>query len=162
MPLQQPARQPRPARRPGPLAAGLLAACMTWQAGSVSAQAAAADPAADPLAAQVLDAVNRYREGRQLPALQPSAALAALAAGHSGDMAQQRRLSHAGFHERFTRAARQTCVENLAAGFTQAEPMLAGWRQSPDHHRNLLDARVQEVGVAQVAGHLTWLACSAR
>ena len=40
--------------------------------------------------------------------------------------------------------------------------MLAGWRRSADHHRNLLDARVQEVGVASVAGHVTWLACSAR
>jgi uncharacterized protein YkwD len=113
------------------------------------------------LAVQVLDATNRYRASHQLPALQPSTALAALAAEHSGHMAQLRQLSHAGFHDRFERARRQTCVENLAAGFSRAEPMLAGWQQSADHHRNLLDARVQEVGVASVAGHVTWLACSA-
>lgn len=124
----------------------------------------AAEPAGQAdtaLAAQVLDAANHYRSSHQLPVLQPSAALAALAAEHSQAMAQQRRLSHAGFHARFERARRQTCVENLAAGFSRAEPMIAGWQQSPDHHRNLLDARVQEVGVASVAGHVTWLACSA-
>lgn len=160
--MPRPARLPPPIRRHRALAAGLLAGCVAWLAGTVSAQATGSSAADTALAAQVLDAVNRYREGQQLPVLQPSAMLAALAAEHSGHMAQLRRLSHAGFHERFERARRGTCVENLAAGFTRAEPMLAGWRQSLDHHRNLLDARVQDVGVASVAGHVTWLACSGR
>jgi uncharacterized protein YkwD len=145
------------------LAACWITGLMAWAAVAMPARAADTASAADTaLAGQVHDAVNRYREAQQLPALQASAALAALAAEHSGHMAGLRRLSHAGFNERFERARRQTCVENLAAGFTRAEPMLAGWRVSPDHHRNLLDARVHEVGVASVAGHVTWLACSGR
>lgn len=162
MRLPRPARPTPPICRHRALAAGLLAGCVTWLAGTASAQAADTSAADTALTEQVLSAVNRYREEQQLPALQPLPALASLAAEHSSDMAQQRRLSHTGFNGRFERARRTTCVENLAAGFTHAEPMIAGWRQSPDHHRNLLDARVQEVGVASVAGHVTWLACSAR
>lgn len=162
MPMPRPARLTPPIHRQRALAAGLLAGCVAWLAGTASAQATDSSAADAALAAQVLDAVNRYREGQQLPALQPSATLAALATEHSSHMAQLRRLSHAGFNTRFERARRTTCVENLAAGFSRAEPMIAGWRQSPDHHRNLLDARVQDVGVASVAGHVTWLACSAR
>jgi uncharacterized protein YkwD len=145
------------------LAVAAVAGVIAWLATTAPASAADTAGAADTaLAAQVLEAVNRYRATQQLPALQPAADLAALAAEHSDRMAQQRQLSHAGFQDRFVRARRQTCAENLAAGFTRAEPMLAGWRQSADHHRNLLDARVQEVGVASIAGHVTWLACSSR
>lgn len=160
--MRHPARPILRLRRRDRLAACLLAGSMAWQAGTVAAQTTDSNAADIALAEQVLDAVNRYREAQQLPVLQPSAVLAALAAEHSSQMAQVGRLSHAGFHERFDRARRRTCVENLAAGFSRAEPMLDGWRQSPDHHRNLLDARVQDVGVASVAGHVTWLACSTR
>ena len=140
----------------------LLTSLTVWMASPLPVHAAEAGAQADrALAELVIDVVNRYRAAQQLPALQPSAALTALAAEHSDNLARQHRLTHAGFHDRFERARRMTCVENLAAGFNRAESMLTGWRQSPDHHRNLLDARVQEVGVASVAGHVTWLACSA-
>jgi len=165
-PFPPPGATARPSRTPpacfarsGQAAAiAVLLACLpaTWPA-------KAADGAGDSaLAEQVHEAVNSYRASQQLPALRLSAELAQLAAEHSQTLSARRQLTHAGFQARFERARRQTCVENLAAGFTRPEPMLAGWRQSADHHRNLLDARVQEVGVASVAGHVTWLACSAR
>jgi uncharacterized protein YkwD len=154
----------RPVRRQ---LAGLVATALVVGAAMAADGLPVADPpavsAADAaLADQVVDAVNRYRASQQLQPLRPSADLAALAATHSAQLARLQRLTHAGFEQRFARARRQTCVENLAAGFTRAEPMIAGWRISPDHHRNLLDARVEEVGVASVAGHVTWLACSGR
>lgn len=155
--MPRPARSQPPARRRSALAASLLA----WLVTAAPAQPAGSSAADATLADQVLAAVNHYRVGAQLQALQPAADLAALAAEHSSQMAQQRQLSHDGFNSRFMRARRQTCVENLAAGFTRAAPMIDGWRLSADHHRNLLDARVQEVGVASIAGHVTWLACSA-
>lgn len=123
--------------------------------------AAPAQPVGDDFATRVLAEANRYRQGHNLSVLQPAPALAALAAEHSAHMAQLGRLSHAGFQERFRRARRTTCVENLAAGFVDARPLVAAWRVSPSHHENLLDERVQDVGVASVAGHVTWLACSA-
>lgn len=169
----RPAPSARPCRLTRRGLALLVAGTLIAGAASADDRATDAGPAAvDPvpapsaadaaLAEQVLDAVNRYRSDQQLPPLQASAELAALAAGHSAQMARLGRLGHAGFDQRFARARRQTCVENLAAGFTRAAPMIAGWQVSPDHHRNLLDPRVQQAGVASVAGHVTWLACSAR
>ena len=109
---------------------------------------------------QVLTEVNRFRAARQLLPLQPDPALAALAGEHSARMAQHGQLTHDGFPRRFERARRQTCVENLAAGYRQADRLVAGWATSGSHLQNLLDARVTEAGVASVAGHVTWLACS--
>lgn len=150
----------RPAAHPQPV---LQRLALAWTLGLCSGAIALAQPApaSDDLAAQVLAEVNRYRQAQRLPPLQAAPWLATLAAEHSADMARLGGLSHAGFQDRFQRARRQTCVENLAAGYSQASRLLAGWRGSPGHHQNLLDARVQEVGVASVNGHVTWLACSA-
>jgi len=151
---------PRPPHRPATRlhrCARTLLFCLGCSAG-VSAQPARLSD--EDFAARVLAEANHYRQANNLPTLQPAPALAMLAAEHSSTMAQLGRLSHAGFHDRFRRARRITCVENLAAGFADARPLVAGWRASPSHHQNLLDARVQEVGVASEAGHVTWLACS--
>jgi len=150
--LPSPPRHGRAARRLATASACLLAL--------LAVQGARTQPARADFATQVLDEANRYRRGQNLPPLLPSEPLAALAAEHSAEMARLGRLSHGGFQERFRRAGRMTCVENLAAGFTDARQLVAGWRASGSHHQNLLDARVHEVGVASVATHVTWLACS--
>jgi uncharacterized protein YkwD len=142
-------------------AAGWSRLALVWLTGLCALGVAWAQPTDDDFANQVLTEVNRYRQDQQRQPLRPAPWLATLAAEHSAAMAQMGAITHAGFQTRFLRARRQTCVENLAAGFTRAGPLVAGWRASPDHHRNLLDTRVQEVGVASVNGHVTWLACSA-
>ncbi|MES2715861.1 MAG: CAP domain-containing protein [Pseudomonadota bacterium] len=146
-------------RLAAPLWRTSLAALLCLGAGTLPAQPAAPD--GDDFAEQVLHEVNHYRQARQLPALRQAPWLATLAGEHSAHMARLGQLSHAGFQDRFLRARRQTCVENLAAGYSQARRLVAGWRASDSHHQNLLDARLQEVGVASVNGHVTWLACSA-
>ena len=153
LPGQRPVRRKRAAR---------------WLAGSLVALATAgapplsAEPAAPPdFAQQVLEAVNQHRAQHQLPPWETDATLIEIAAEHSSAMAQRGALSHDGFRSRFERARRGVCVENLAARYRQADRLVAGWQASPGHGENLLDARVQQVGVASVGGYVTLLACSA-
>ena len=117
-------------------------------------------PAAGPdLASAVLAEVNRYRAGRGLAPLAADARLQAIAGAHALAMSQQGRLSHGGFQQRFDRSGARLCVENLAAGTLQPARVVAAWQQSPEHHRNLLEPRVQVVGVATHGTVVSLLAC---
>ena len=111
------------------------------------------------LAQQVLDSVNRLRASQALPAWAPDADLALIATAHSQHMAERRRIGHEGFDSRFAQARRRHCVENLAAGFDRAEPLLAAWLASASHRDNLLALRPRWVGLGQVAGYITLMAC---
>lgn len=119
-----------------------------------------AGAAPDPLSPDaVLLAVNQYRQAHALPLLSPNAQLQAIAQAHSASMAAQGRLSHAGFDQRMALSGGDLCVENLAAGHTRADALLADWQASPSHLASLLDAQVQWVGVAVAGRYLTLLAC---
>jgi uncharacterized protein YkwD len=117
------------------------------------------DPVLPHYATRVLNAVNDYRvqEGRVL--LRPSVALERIAEGHSREMADRRRPTHGGFSVRFRRADSDLCVENIAAGFAVPEQAVEGWRMSPSHDRNLLEARVRWVGIVSIDGYTTLFAC---
>jgi uncharacterized protein YkwD len=132
------------------LAAGLLAA-------AASAPAAAA-PDAD-YAERVLSTLNTYRQSRGLAPLKASAALTALAAEHSAEMAGLNKPSHDGFASRFERTGGTLCVENVAQGFKLPEQVLSGWRGVPTHHRNVLEPRVTYAGVANTGLYVTYFAC---
>lgn len=154
LPFQRPSGRRRRAAR-------WLACALAW-AVNAGAQPLPVDTAADrDFAQQVLAAVNHHRQQQQLAPWQADATLGEIAAGHSHAMAREGALSHAGFQTRFARAQRRVCVENLAARYRQADRLVAGWQASPGHGENLLDARVQQVGVASVGGYVTLLACSA-
>jgi len=116
------------------------------------------EPAAD-YADRVLVTVNQYRESKGLLALQVSPRLNALAAEHSRNMAAVRKPSHDGFAERFDRSGAELCVENVAHGFHIPEQVILGWKRISTHHRNLLEARVGYVGMAQQATYVTYFAC---
>ena len=117
-------------------------------------------PAARPdLASAVLAEVNRYRVSRGLGPLAADARLQAITGAHALAMAQQGWLSHGGFQQRFDRSGARLCVENVAAGTLQPEQVVAAWRQSPEHHRNLLEPRVQVAGVASQGTVVSLLAC---
>lgn len=142
------------------LACGLVCG-LAWAAGA-GAQPLPGDPSTQvDFAQQVLEAVNRHRVAHHLAPWQGDDTLAAIATEHSRTMARQGALSHEGFQARFERAQRRVCVENLAARYRQADGVVAGWQASPAHGENLLDTRVQQVGVASVGGYVTLLACSA-
>lgn len=136
--------------------AGLLA---TGLALAAPPTAAADGPVRADLAMQVLHSVNCYRASQALPAWEPDADLSLIATQHSQHMALRHRISHDGFEARFAQARRRLCVENLAAGFDRAEPLLAAWLASPSHRDNLLAPRPRRAGLGFVAGYITLMAC---
>ena len=130
--------------------------------GSMAAQAPAAvggDAAQAVFAEQVLAAVNHYRSQQALAHWQPADALDDIALDHSRLMAERGKLGHDGFSSRFDRARSGLCVETLAAGFSHADALVAGWRQSTQHHANLLEPRARRAGIASVNGYVTLIAC---
>jgi len=135
---------------------GLIAAA--WLCLGQPSTPAQASEAPD-LATAVLAEVNLYRTSQGLVPLAADARLQAIAQTHSQAMAQQGRLSHGGFQQRFDRSGARLCVENLAAGTLQPARVVAAWRRSPEHHRNLLEPRVQVAGVAATGSVVSLLAC---
>jgi len=104
--------------------------------------------------------INEYRSDRGLSPLQLASDLTALASEHALQMAEQRRLSHDGFRDRFDRTRARVCVENVGVNFPHAEAQLDGWRASAGHHRNLLEPKVARMGIAISHSFVTFFACS--
>jgi uncharacterized protein YkwD len=108
---------------------------------------------------RLIELVNDYRLEQGLPPLRPADELVALAEEHSEAMAAQRVLTHEGFRARYARAGSKVCVENLGWNHRTAQALLEGWRQSPSHHRNLLNPKVERVGIAARERYVTFFAC---
>jgi uncharacterized protein YkwD len=115
--------------------------------------------AADTYVRNLAALVNDYRRQNGLEPLDYADDLTALAGEHSANMAEQRQLSHDGFRARFQRASSKICVENVGRNFPTPEALLDGWRLSPAHHRNLLEAKVSRMGIAATARYVTFFAC---
>ena len=124
--------------------------------------AALQDPAA--VAQRVVELVNAARAaprrcGRDrfdaAPPLAVSTTLMAAASLHSLDMAERGSLSHDGSDgsqsgDRITRAGYtwQASGENVAAGQSDAESVVAAWLDSPGHCATLMNANFAETGIA--------------
>ena len=117
-----------------------------------------AEPGPD-FAQQVLALINAQRTPLGLPAWQLDPALSAIASEHSRVLAAQGRLSHDGFNERFARANRDRCVENLAAGLLRPAALVAAWQVSPAHRQNLFAPAPRYAGVGQFNGYVALMAC---
>ena len=158
-----PAQPALPGRGNASRAAALCLALIAIATATPATPAAPTAPSAHSsqaaFADQVLVAVNHYRAQRALAAWQPDEALVAIALDHSRLMAARSRLGHDGFDRRFQQARSGLCVETLAAGFSHADALVMGWRQSPTHHANLLEPKARRAGVASVDGYVTLLAC---
>ena len=114
--------------------------------------------------ARVLELVNAARAesrrcGRRrfeaVPPLTLSRLLTDAASLHARDMAEQGSLGHRGSDgsqpaERVSRAGYrwQAVGENVAAGQSSAEAVVAGWLQSPGHCANIMGSQFTEMGVA--------------
>ena len=109
---------------------------------------------------RLLSLVNDYRVDQGLAPLLNDPALTLIARANSQRMADKQQLGHEDFAQRHLQSGRRVCVENLAAGYRQLEPLLAGWQASPGHDRNLRDARVSHAGIGEVQGYVTLMACS--
>ncbi len=138
------------------LAAGPVARAMP------TAAPAGRQPGSDAgrYARHLAELINEYRSYRGLAPLELVPDLNAIASEHSVEMAQDGRLSHDGFMERFDRTGARICVENVGWNFPHAEAQLDGWRASPGHDRNLLEPKVVRMGIARSSTFVTFFACS--
>jgi len=123
--------------------------------------AAVAATAADDVdyARRLAVRVNEYRTREHLAPLAVDATISELAREHSATMAKAGRMSHDDFPSRVRRSGFAMCVENIGWNYRSAEEQFNGWRRSPGHDHNMLDRRVERMGVAVVAGYVTMIAC---
>lgn len=106
---------------------------------------------------QIMDLANQSRAEAGVQPLQWDAALAAAARAHAQRMAQEGPISHryggeADLPERAATAGAHFSLieENIAIGPTPAQ-IHSGWMHSPGHHDNLLNPKIDRIGVALVS-----------
>lgn len=120
----------------------------------------------EPVEVHVIDETNGFRESQGLKSVERSAALQSAARSFAGFMAQSGRYGHEA--DGSTPAARAKahgydfCIigENIAhlldpRGFTNAylaRKLFEGWKNSPEHRKNMLDADVTDTAVAVEPG----------
>jgi len=124
---------------------------------AVSASARASNDVEYPQRLAAL--VNQYRVGHGLPALIFDTTIAGLAHKHSAAMAKAGQLNHDDFPSRVRRSGFTVCVENVGWDYGSPEGQFDGWRASPGHDRNMLDRRVDRMGIGMVADYVTLIAC---
>ncbi len=140
---------------------GLIGACLL----TVACTAGAVNPAHGQSveARQLMQATNEDREQHGLGPLKWDPALARAAQRHAEMMVREGALSHqyAGEADLVTRVSEngahfREVAENLAVAQTPGA-VENEWMHSPPHRRNILDARLNEVGVGLVrAGGNLW------
>ena len=121
--------------------------------------AALGAPVDDRYVERLGEIINRYRIEHGGKPLALAARLASLARQHSEKMANEERLSHDGFEQRFASAASPHCVENVAMRSGTPQATFEAWRDSPVHARNLLDPGIARMGVGIAGRYVTFFAC---
>ena len=146
------------------LFAVLLLICMSGATPSSSTRAASsnfreylpllAGAAQSSIEQQVIDLTNQQRQQHGCAALEFSAQLTAAASVHSQDMALHDLFSHTGSNGSTmisrvvaTGYSYAQLAENLAAGPSTAEDVVAGWMNSPEHRANILNCDLRDLGV---------------
>jgi len=113
---------------------------------------------ADSAEQQVVNLVNVQRAQHGLPGLVESPALTDAAEAYADTLATGSFFSHVGpdgstFVSRDEAAGYRGWIflaENLAAGQTSPEQVVASWMSDPDHRANILSPNVREIGVGHV------------
>ncbi len=108
-------------------------------------------------AAQALHLINSYRSENGLKPLRLDALLTKAAKTHSRDLATWDRISHFGSDgsnpwERVKRSGyhARLAAENVGTGQKTFEEVMAGWKKSEGHNKNLLLQDAEHIGVALV------------
>lgn len=103
---------------------------------------------------QVIVLTNEQRRAAGCANLTWDAQLATAAQQHADDMAANNYFSHnsrngAQFTTRLRTAGYRyrLAAENLAAGQTTPEEVVAGWMSSPSHRANILNCRLTNIGI---------------
>jgi len=91
--------------------------------------------------------LNSFRAQHGRPALSVSAQLSGIAHSHARDLANRKRLDHAGFRQRanFTGG---TAAENVAFGCDSEDCVIKMWARSGGHRANMLRRDVTSYGLA--------------
>ena len=136
--------------------AGLLGAGAAPASAAPLPLVPALQPQGDVLAVEVLTYTNEARAAAGCGPLAVADPLVAAAIEHSAEMAASATMSHTGPGGSTPRtrlaalgvAPRRT-AENVAAGTFTARGLVDAWLASPGHRRNLLDCRLDFVGIAR-------------
>lgn len=106
------------------------------------------------LTARVVALTNAHRRAHGCGALAVNTILTRVAQAHSADMAAHNYFSHYSRDGRSPfdrmRAAGyrySLAAENIAAGQTTADVVVAAWMNSPPHRANILNCRLRQIGV---------------
>ena len=121
----------------------------------------AAPAAQNPTHTAILDEVaaaaeiSAYRVQNGLSPVVVDPALVKAAAFQAGNNARTGQLSHeigGSFTSRMASAglAKSWSAENLSAGSETLEQVLARWKASPEHNRNMLIPQIRRIGIARV------------
>jgi len=129
---------------------------------ALSMHPAFAEPDVAHAAALVVEATNRFRAGQGAPPAETQAQLAATARDFAAFMAKTGKFGHEADGSEPTQRARRhgydycMVAENLgyqyrSQGFKSdaelAESLVAGWKRSPGHRKNLEDREATQIGV---------------
>jgi uncharacterized protein YkwD len=103
---------------------------------------------------RVIELTNQERSKAGLQALKFERRLTTAALRHSQDMALQDYFSHKqpnggtpGDRIKATGYQWSSYAENIAVGMSTPEAVVAGWMNSPGHRANILNPKLQEIGV---------------
>ena len=137
-----------------------FAALLAFVLGSVLVPLAVAEtPAEAACAKRLAELVNKYRDRNGTPRFRSSSNLARSLRAQRGDgrgeALEPRRVS-----VRVRRSGREMCVENVGWNYRTADGQFDAWRASPGHDRNLVDKRVERMGIGVAADYVTLMACN--
>lgn len=123
---------------------------------SLAASVAVANPTATSI-------INDYRDDKRRTSLTYSATLEQVAKSHANDMATRGYFSHTGANgssvgDRARAQNYQWCfvAENIAKGQKDLAQVMAGWKSSKGHYKNMMHKKAREFGLARGAGN-TWV-----
>ncbi|MDB4074115.1 CAP domain-containing protein [Ascidiaceihabitans sp.] len=107
----------------------------------------------DPAATLI---INEIRKEKRRKAIRYSPQLEAVATAHANDMASQGYFSHTGANgssigDRTTAQGYKWCfvAENIARGQQSLEEVMAGWKASKGHYKNMTHKKAGEFGLAR-------------
>ncbi len=110
-----------------------------------------ADVAVDAAAAQSM--ISGYRRNNGLPAITVDPELMRMASDQANTMAAHDKMEHdvgRPFRDRIRNSEfrNSVAVENISAGYHTLAEAFSGWRDSPPHRANMLNASVTRMGIA--------------
>jgi len=110
-----------------------------------------------------LELINALRAENRAPALALSSTLGQAAAHKSSAMAVNGSFRHDDPGRSFAQRIRDcgyratsNAAENIAAGVDSGRAVVQMWRESPSHHRIMLDPSMRALGISRVRGASGW------